>query len=136
MLEEKCSTKSMMNTESQLSNSLWVKVLFLLVDDREAVAIIPARDTLDRGHLKKLLAARKIQLLEAIESEKRYKKFKQNGVQYLEDYYHFHIYCTDHIVEYDTLCFIQSLDKDAFLCSTDDFIRTLKPIVGMFSQPQ
>ncbi len=113
---------------------LRVKAQFLLIDDHDSIVVYPADEDLDYSRLKTLLAAHTVQLLNDTESEWRFSTFKEKGISYLENEYHFRVYCTDRIIEYDTLCFLQAVGENYFLCSTDEFIRALKPIVGTFSK--
>ncbi len=115
------------------SKSLKVKAQFLLIDNHDSIVVYPADEDLDYERLKTLLAAHRIQLLNDRESEWRLGSLKEKGMAYLENEYHFHVYCTDRIMEYDTLCFLQAVKKNNVFCSTDEFIRRLKPIVGTFS---
>ncbi|MBD3386502.1 hypothetical protein GF407_16465 [candidate division KSB1 bacterium] len=112
---------------------LRVRVRFLHIDDQDSIVVYPTDENPDFERLKALLAAHRIQLLNDRESESRFSRLKEQGLAYLENDYHFQVYCTDRILEYDTLCFLQPVGKDNILCSTDEFIRRLKPIVGTFS---
>jgi hypothetical protein len=117
----------------QTVKKLRVKVQFLLIDDHDSIVVYPADENPNFERLKTLLAAHTIQLLNDTESEWRFSTFKEQGIAYLENEYHFRVYCTDRIIEYDTLWFLQPVGENNIFCSTDEFIRRLKPIVGIFS---
>jgi len=110
-----------------------VRVLFFLVDDQPASAIIPEASRINADELQRVLGARRVQPLAITDVESVYSESELGQAQPFEHPFGHRVYFDDRMVQTEELVFCPRMffgkEGECFRAPTKQFLELVNPVI-------